>query len=412
MLALPLTPTSPPVLLDFDCAPMPATLSSKMIVPSYERPSSPSVFTTTTMTQSQPQAASQKRPKLSLQTSSLPITFGKSSTALTIAASTLPIASPTVLNTFNNAYDMPHRLSPVTNSPTGTRSARPTSRIVSPFASNKEDRPYQIPLGVKSILRNSPIPSGLRRSSLCPAGESPRTSRRALFPAAKKVAFPVVLEEEIQTTIYTVKHSDLSSDGEELDTDERSELSLSSSDESDMEELAEANTDGEATQLRKKRKAGSDRQIQAAAIRDCVANVERIQKRLKPTFKSQRKRRRRHWEWTLEPLKETSPKTEVTVGIDRSQLSPSQIPLPLSAGLDASDILLSPTKIPLPSSATFASSKEKNVSPLPSPAKVPLPPSATLPPPESLLMKNKAEEGDTIASAQPRTNDNNAGIHT
>lgn len=404
MLALPLTPTSPQVLLEFDCAPTRATLSSKMVVPSYERPSSPSVFTTTAMAQSRPQAASQKRPKLSLQTSSLPITFGKSSTALAIAASAVPTASPTVVNTFNNAYDMPHRFSPAGASPTGTRSARPTSRLVSPFASSKDDRPYQVSLGLKSILRNSPIPSGLRRSSLCPAGESPRTGRRALFPPEKRVTFRVAVEEEIQTTTYIAKHSDLPSDEEDSDSDERSELSLSSSDESDADET-QANTDEQTTQLRKKRKAGSDRQIRAAAIRDCVANVERIQKRLKPTFEMRRKRRRRHWEWTLEPPKETSPQTDTRPQVERSALSPSQIPLPLSGTLDHDEALLSPFKVPMPSSATLPPSEEdKSGCPLPSPSQTPLPSSATLPSPASSPVSRKAREESTkIAAEASRT---------
>ena len=363
MFAFPLTPTSPRIHPELDCAPARTALPPKMGLTSYEHPSSPSVFTPTNMTQSRPQSTSQKRPKLSLQTSSLPITFGKSSTALATTASALPAASPTVLNTFNNAYDMPHRFSPATASPTGNRSARPSSRLVSPFALSKEDRPYQVTHGLKGILRNSPIPSSLRRSSFCPASESPRTGRRALFPAAKKVIFHTVLEEEIKTSTYTAKHSDLSSDDEEPDSDAHSDLSLSSSDESEPDETPIEDTDAQIRSSRRKRKARSDRQIEAVAIRDGIGEAERIQKRLKATPNSRRKRRRRQWEWTLEPLKKktSSPKDSKHVSLPDNSLS----------------------RIALPPSATSSSldTKTKTTSPLL--AQIALPPSATLPSPES-----------------------------
>jgi hypothetical protein len=384
MLALPLTPTSPRVHFELDCASRTTSLPPTMGVPSYERPSSPSLFTPAATTQSRVRQTSQTRPKLSLQTSSLPLAFGKSSTALAITASALPTASPTLLNTFNNAYEIPHRFSPVTASPTGTRSARPSCRLVSPFASSKEDRPYQVPLGLKGILRNSPMSSSLRKSSFCPTCESPRTGRRAFFPAAKKVTFRTILEEEIRTATYVAKHSDLSSDEEGSDSDECSELSLSSSDdESVVDETPDQKEEAEISQPRKKRKARSNRQIEAAAIRDCVGSAETIPKRLKPTFGTKRKRRRRQWEWTLEPLKEPGTQVEdLKLQVGSSHLSPSQIPLPLSATLGGAEALPSPSKIPLPKSATSpTTSEDKTATPLPSPARTPLTSSATLPSP-------------------------------
>lgn len=354
MLALPLTPSTPQVHFDFDYASRHDFLTPNMGTTSYERASSPSVFTASTMSQGTRQIASPKRPKLSLQTSSLPITFGKSSTGLVIAASSVTPASPTLLNTFNNAYDMPHRFSPVTASPTGVRSARPSSRLVSPFNWGKDERPYQVPLGLKGILRNSPMPTGLRRSSLCPTGDSPRTSRRAFFPAPKRVTFRVVLDEEIKTTIYIAKHSDLPSDEEDSDSDDRSELSLSSSDESDAYEPSAADLKSQPNQQRKKRKAGSDRKIQAAAIRDCVGNGARVQNGLKPVFHTRSKRRRRQWEWTLEPLKKTSPQASSKALVGEPAPSAMKMPLSPSAGLNGDKALLSPSRIPLPLSATSA----------------------------------------------------------
>lgn len=298
MLSGPLTPTSSRPL-HFSCASEVATtLPANMVIPSGSRSSSviPALAMTHPTAQNSP-----KRPKLSLQTSSLPITFGKSTTALALAASALPTASPTVLNTFNNAYDIPHRFSPATSSPTGVRT-RPTSRLVSPFISSKESQPYQVSHGLRGILRNSPIPSSLRRSSLCPPAESPRSSRRTFFPATKKVTFRAVLEEEIETKTYIVRHSDLSSDEEESDPS----TDPSSEDDSEPDETPTADADPIARSDRRKRKAGSDRQVEAAAIRDGPKSADRLQKRLKRNKESSRrsKRKKRQWEWTLGPIKD------------------------------------------------------------------------------------------------------------
>jgi hypothetical protein len=388
-----------PLPHDLDCA----TSSPRTVVPSYERPSSLSLFVPTTMTESRSPTASQKRPKLSLQTSSLPITFGKSSTALALAASAIPTASPTILNTFNNAYDLPHRSSPATASPTGSRFAR--SRLVSPFTLSKEERPYQISLGLKSILRNSPVLSGLRRPSLCHAGDSPRAGRRAFFPAPKKVTFRLVLEEEIRTNTYTAKHSDLSSDEEESDSDGSAELSISSSEESDTEERTLANAEKAPTERRRKRKAGSDRQIQAAAIRDGLVDAKRIQQRVKPIFELRRKRRRRHWEWTIEPSKETLPETATTLQVQDTDLSPSQVPLPLSAASNRAEAISS-SLAPSPLAFTFTSRNDGIVESSPSTSpfyKQLLPAAATSLPPASSRSGTEADdEMSSLASKPPR----------
>ena len=340
MLVLPLTPTSPTLDLELNCASRFATLPAKMVMSSFEPPSSPSIFTATTMKQTRSPTDSSKRPKLSLQTSSLPITFGKSTTALAIAASSLPATSPTVLNTFNNAYDIPHRFSPATPSPTGSRPTRPASRLVSPFVSSKEDRPYQLSHGLRGILRNTPIPSTLRRSSICHPADSPRSARRTFFPAAKKVTFRVVLEEVIDTKLYTAKHSDLSSDEEEAEThDQVSDPSSSSSDsEPDDTPVDDVTTSGSQS---RKRKARSNRQVEAAAIRDGLDSADRLRKRLRRTGDGKRKRKRRQWEWTLGPLRETSPPKEsgpalTTTSSSKSPTppaSPAQVPLSPSATL-------------------------------------------------------------------------------
>ena len=138
------------------------------------------------------------------------------------------------------------------------------------------------------------------------------------------------MEDEIRTTTYTVKHFELSSDEEEADSDKSAELSMSSSDESDMDDCALANAEKAPTERPGKRKAGSDRQIQAAATRDSPVDTKWTQQRLNPIFEQRRKRLRRHWEWTIEPSKEAVPEIVTVRSSQDTHLSPSEVPLPLS----------------------------------------------------------------------------------
>ncbi|ODH49356.1 hypothetical protein GX48_04567 [Paracoccidioides brasiliensis] len=161
-----------------------------------------------------------KRPKLSLQTSSLPITFGKSTTALSLALSAGCSASPTVWNTFNNAYDGFRRTtsssSPVSaSSPKcASRSAKRGSSYLCNCQTVNEQLPYKLPLGLRSILRNSPHTSSLRRASLAvPSGNGSgngHCGRKVLFPAKRRVKYRFPLDEEIKNVRYVARHSDLS----------------------------------------------------------------------------------------------------------------------------------------------------------------------------------------------------------
>ena len=236
-----------------------------------------------------------KRPKLSLQTSSLPVTFGKSSTALTITASALSTASPTVLNTFNNAYDIPRRSSPVTFSPAASRSARPSSRLTSPYPSTTADCPYQLPLGVKGILRNTPVASSLYRSSICSRSASPRNGRRVFFPPTKKVTYRCPLEDEIKTVNFVACHSDLSSPEEPL-SQQTLEGSTEESDEESLQSASEDDNDQHSSLSSTKRKGRHHRQIEAAALRDEISH-HRGDNTAHPRWS--RRKRPRQWEWTL-----------------------------------------------------------------------------------------------------------------
>lgn len=246
-----------------------------------------------------PSSHTPKKPKLSLQTASLPITFGKSTTGLSFALSTT--ASPTVLNTYNNAYNS----SPSTTSTSSPlKPSRPTSRLVSPYVAShaSDSQPYQVPLGIRGILRNTPLPaSSLRRQSLSATNSAGSvTGRRVFFPAPKRVSYRNPLEEEIRNVQFTARHYDLSSDEESVpettsaEVEEESDGSSGASGSSDEDGAA-----GSPHLSRKRKSSRSHRQIRAVAIRDGFDQEEGPQ-----TPVQGRRKRRREWRWTLGPLNE------------------------------------------------------------------------------------------------------------
>lgn len=177
-----------------------------------------------------------KRPKLSLNTASLPSTFGKSTTGLRLDAPS--IASPTARNTFSNAYGSHHVTSPEALTPhhdvrpktrlcldtsvtpthqqttrssstdscmsaTSATSASTESSISSTSTTDSFDKPvpYRLPFNHHSILTNSPHGCLRRRKSF--------SSTRPMFPSPKRVSFRAPLTEDIHNNIYTLAHSDI-----------------------------------------------------------------------------------------------------------------------------------------------------------------------------------------------------------
>ncbi|KAL2215881.1 hypothetical protein M432DRAFT_116107 [Thermoascus aurantiacus ATCC 26904] len=273
-----------------------------------------------------------KRPKLSLQTTSLPMTFGKSTTGLSLSFATNSAVSPTVLNTFSNAYDLwPSPSISATSSPkkSGKHFRFPSSHA----ANNREGVPYQLPLGVKSILRNSPLPSSsMRHSSTSMATGA--TTRRVYFPAKKQVSYRFPLEEEIKTVRFTARHSDLSdeSDSEVSDISESEESSDSSTLQSDSG-MSDDETDSHASPQseKKKRKKNmrSERQIRAAALRDGLKGDD-YDLASPQTPRQSRRKRLCKWRWTLGPL-ETSDTAIIPSSLDEQNThTASPVPAPSS----------------------------------------------------------------------------------
>ncbi|GAD94470.1 hypothetical protein AOR_1_1974154 [Paecilomyces variotii No. 5] len=264
-----------------------------------------------------------KRPKLSLQTTSLPITYGKSTTGLSLSlAAGNNTASPTVLNTFNNAYELMR-----SSTSTGGDLSPSKGKIASPYAASrhKESVPYQLPLGVRSILRNSPIPASSRRQrSVSMTGNTmngSHSNRRLLFPASKQVSYRYPLEEEIKTVRFTTRHSDIvndsepeTSDASQSDDSSGSHTSQSDSSGSSDEEISTCKTISPLTHSKRKRRksAGIEgRKLQLSRLDGHCTGLESPQ-----TPCQERPKRRREWRWTLGPLPPSNLATAVDTTAD------------------------------------------------------------------------------------------------
>ncbi|MCJ1280752.1 hypothetical protein MMC26_000069 [Xylographa opegraphella] len=147
-----------------------------------------------------PRLSIPKRPKLSLQTSTIPQPFApRSANALSIGHSS---DSPTLRNTYENALkDRPAPSSSaqaVDHPPlsSGPRAIPGPHRSSSPLSSSETSPnvPYFLPIGARGILRNSPLPPRYVTAT------STRTPHR-MFPPVKRVVFHEMLEELMPTPI-------------------------------------------------------------------------------------------------------------------------------------------------------------------------------------------------------------------
>ncbi|KAL4908186.1 hypothetical protein BDW74DRAFT_147017 [Aspergillus multicolor] len=317
---------------------------------------------------SRPSALS--RPKLTLQTASLPMSFSTSSTGLSLSLATGPTASPTVRNTFKNAYDVAYPPS-ATASPSRSSNNR-FSKPSSPYTSSN---PYQLPIGVKSILRNSCLESTKRRSnSVGPSNGS--TSRRVFFPTKKQVSYRYPLEEEIKTVKYTTRHSDLVSDSEsgsyETSSDDDSDYSTSSlvsSDTTPSDE--ETNTEQSTDKKKKKRKYRSnERQVRAVALMEGLKDPYASQSQTPQTPRQGRLKRRREWRWTLGPLEEAGNSTTSETLVSPPPTSNTNTQPPAPSETDDNQVPEEPNT-PAPNAAVTAPSKPPQLQLFSSPATFP-----------------------------------------
>ncbi|KAL8827420.1 MAG: hypothetical protein Q9170_007025 [Blastenia crenularia] len=200
MLAIPLRPYSNPTSssLRQDPVPIPpvqSTSASAMI----------SMMPT-------PRPLTPKRPKLSLQTSTLSMLPASNQSRTALSHLSSAVDSPTTFrNTYDNAFEAPpptpvsakphikeafvQRREPERSSPqtasSSTSISTSSSGPTSPFASTA---PYTLSMGARSILRNSPLP---KRHLANLANRPPKR----MFQPIKRVSFPETLAEMIPTPI-------------------------------------------------------------------------------------------------------------------------------------------------------------------------------------------------------------------
>jgi hypothetical protein len=240
---------------------------------------------------------STKKPKLSLKTADLAPTFhGSVSRQAGINVNTA--TTPTTFNTFNNTFDLTYRPSPVSTVPSpGPQFQRRSSVQLSSPITRIPEQPYHLnlPFGVRSILKNSPIPWDIRRPSI---SASPRVSgRKMFFPAPKKVSFRPELEDEVVTREYVMRHADLSSSEDEEST--ASETDDQSSTSNDEEENAEKDPTAmrvDEVPLKGRRK----RKSLATSPSPATDGGRGKEDGSRSTSVRRSKRKRRRWEWSLE----------------------------------------------------------------------------------------------------------------
>lgn len=187
---------------------------------SYAQPTSQATSSPSFPSISSAGQGSSKRPKLTLKTSSLPISTGKSNTSIRLE--TVGVAStPTARNTFHNAFGaaasqsqsscQPKPLRTCSSDSIVSSSSNCSANSVTSAESNASSAtstdsmtppvPYRLSYDSKSILTNGPLPKVRRPPSL--------TSSRPMFSNAKRVSFRAPLSETITTVKYTTAHMDL-----------------------------------------------------------------------------------------------------------------------------------------------------------------------------------------------------------
>ncbi|PKY02604.1 hypothetical protein P168DRAFT_283368 [Aspergillus campestris IBT 28561] len=347
-----------------------------LAVPMTLSTSSSSNMACTLASASNPPSAISSRPKLSLQTACLPRTFGSSSTGLSLSLAAGPTASPTVRNTFNNAYDPTSATSsPSKPSATGRLAISSYNNVA--HNNNNNTNPYQLPLGVKSILRNSPLePTCRSRSISIPS--SATGARRAFFPPKKQVSYRQPLEEEIRTVHYTARHSDLAEDPQQQQPQQQQQQQPqrpaphTASDEAESDSTASGATSDASTSSssdddtnsslarssRKKRKhLSAERQVRAVALMD---GIEGDGSATPQTPRQHRAKRRCEWRWTLGPLETTEKIVEPFPAQDSDELTLTTPP--------AATTTTTPTSTTLPILSTLKTQStphtRDNVSPL------------------------------------------------
>ncbi|KAI5297180.1 hypothetical protein KEM56_005014 [Ascosphaera pollenicola] len=281
-----------------------------------------------------------RKPKLSLQTASVPRTFGKSTTSLTLNISSDPSLSPTVRNTFCNAYDSQRRddAGPIVSS--SSLSSTSTTSSSSSFSLSSPSRcggvevaevPYKLPRSARSILRNSPLgharrSSHLRESSSLKNAYASSTTtttttttttvatRKPLFAPKKQVRYRTPLQEDIKTVDYVARHSDLyvEAESDSSDISAFSSPEVGSDDDSQSDSNAENHPSLKKSEMVKERAPkpmlpNIARQLRTAVSCNTsqpgspITTTSQLISTL-PFHPQPRKKKSQKWRWTLGPV--------------------------------------------------------------------------------------------------------------
>ena len=289
-----------------------------------------------------------KRPKLSLDTSSVaPTAFGKKATSLRLE--TLSATSPTVRNTFSNAHEQkPSRLrltpitttfsdSPATATPAQTYPSTPIDdqqrpqSTASSISSNSSastldltEIPYKLPFNHTSILKNGPIDRRSTQQQTTSFAQS-----KPMFPPPKKVGFKAPLTEEIVTTKFTMRHSDIEVEADSsistLDLNEAKQTSV-------VEDEAEEGDAGQETDMTASSAASSPHTGDKRESSD-EEEDEADDASYPTTPIAGRRKRHRMWRWTLGPVGSS----ETSEGDDTEQASTNVVAATHADGVKKDD---------------------------------------------------------------------------
>ena len=272
-----------------------------------------------------------KRPKLSLNTSQVPLVFGRKSTSLRLE--TLSVTSPTSRHTFQNTYEdlpspalsaqvashatysqisskRPLTLTPLQTSPVVELTpVSPSTFSVDSTSSYSSSRqgsvsvPYRLTFSLYPILKNGSIPRTKHRPSSAPT--------RPMFPAQKRVSFRQQLTETIQTSTYQLAHSDISDSESALVSALDLPAPRFTFEKTRWVRDTEKKTQGDAaSSLPTPRESTSP---QAGEKRDSSSSEDEDEEdsALYPkTPVAGRRKRQREWVWTLGPQEQDTPRVE------------------------------------------------------------------------------------------------------
>ncbi|KAM3418812.1 hypothetical protein BST61_g4780 [Cercospora zeina] len=254
-----------------------------------------------------------KRPKLSLDTDNVPSIFGKRSTSLRLE--TLSATSPTARNTLRNALDPvtipiknsssprpvvsslkiathppqpePDQVQSTTAHDSAASSATTTSSLSS-LDSLSSLVPYKLAFNSTSILVNSPLPRTPRRAHV--------GHPKPMFPAPKKVAFREPLTEDVKTTRFTLRHSDIESSTSTIST-----LELTPSD-SEVDQDTKEQDNKRPDQPDRRPATTSPPSPHTGDKRESSDEEESDSDSCPATPVAGRRKRHRQWVWTLGPV--------------------------------------------------------------------------------------------------------------